>query len=163
MRLDYQGDENERNNRYEMALNALMLRPVYKHDDEVNTLAYRAPTTSRRSRIEGIHNKKARRRGAVHVGEVAHLQRRRCFAESDVRRLQARGTAQDWPCRDLDWSYYEGPRDLQKWIGLWGDFERFNPWDGGAELHETGHISSPHWRPVSLLRDAFVHPGSQNG
>ena len=44
MRLDYHDDQNVRNDRYEMALNALLLRPVYRNDAEVNTLDFRAPT-----------------------------------------------------------------------------------------------------------------------
>ena len=137
-RLQYAGDENERNNRYEMALNAAMLRPVYKYDDEVNTLEWRAPT------VLGDPESKEYITRKLADSVQCMWERSRTSGGDDVLQRIAfvgyrlgEGTTSR---RDLDWSFYEGPRDLQKWIGLWGDFERFNPWDGGAELHESGHL-----------------------
>ncbi|MBN2446335.1 MAG: hypothetical protein JXO22_06410 [Phycisphaerae bacterium] len=152
MRLDYHDDQNARNDRYEMALNALLLRPVYRDDDEVNTLAFRAPT------VLGDPESKEYITRKLADAVQCMWERSRTSTGDDVwQRVAFVGYRLGWPCnREQDWSYFEGPRELQKWIGLWGDFERFNPHDGGAELHETCHL----FQRIGDLYHYYVFPTS---
>ena len=154
VRLEYAGDENERNDRYELAENSLLFRPVFRFDEgapteidpaafenkaaKLNTLVYRAPTVA--------GDPESKEYGARKLADAVQCmwERSRTSDGQDVwQRVAFDGYRKSFgktADRDLDWSWVEGPRDLDLWIGLWGDYARSDPRDGGEELHETGHL-----------------------
>ena len=168
VRLEYAGDENERNDRYELAENALLFRPVFRFDEgapteidpaafqnkaaKLNTLVYRAPTVTGDPESKEYNGRK------LADAVQCMWERSRTSDGQDVwQRIvfdgyrKSLGKQSD---RDLDWSWVEGPRDMDLWLGLWGDFARFNPRDGGEELHETGHL----FHRIGDLYHYFIMP-----
>ena len=173
VRLEYAGDENERNDRYELAENALLFRPVFRFDEgapteidpaafqnkaaKLNTLVYRAPT------VTGDPESKEYSGRKLADAVQCMWERSRTSDGQDVwQRMvfdgyrKSLGKSSD---RDLDWSWVEGPRDMDLWLGLWGDFARFNPRDGGEELHETGHL----FHRIGDLYHYFIMPTGLRG
>lgn len=173
VRLEYAGDENERNDRYELAENSLLFRPVFRFDEgapteidpaafqnkaaKLNTLIYRAPTVT--------GDPESKEYGARKLADAVQCmwERSRTSDGQDVwQRMvfdgyrKSLGKTAD---RDLDWSWVEGPRDLDLWIGLWGDYARSNPRDGGEELHETGHL----FHRIGDLYHYFIWPSGLRG
>jgi hypothetical protein len=175
LRADYDGDENERNNRYELALNSLLFRPVWRFDVDapphpspdglegrpdrkINTLAYRAPVVGGDPESKEYNGRKLA--DAVQcmwersrTSDGGDIWQRVVFDSYRLSDSQGRGGLKP-NNRAEDWLYYEGPRDGEHWVGLWGDYERFDPRDGGAELHETGHL----FHPVGDLYHYFINP-----
>ena len=172
-RIDYAGDVNERNDRYELAENSLLFRPVFRFEEgapteiepaafenkaeKLNTLIYRAPT------VEG--DPESKEYGARKLADAVQCmwERSRTSDGQDVwQRVvfdgyrKSLGKSSD---RDLDWSFVEGPRDMDLWIGLWGDYARSDPRDGGAELHETGHL----FHRIGDLYHYFIMPSGLRG
>ncbi len=163
VRVEYAGDENERNDRYEFALNSLLFRPVLRDDVDappyptpdglegrpdrkINTLAYRAPCVAGDPESKEYYARKladavqcmwerSRTSDGQDVWQRVVFDSYRLYDTQD-RRPGVKGLN-----RDDDWSHYEAPREGEHWLGLWGDYERFDPRDGGAELHETGHLT----------------------
>ena len=173
VRLEYAGDENERNDRYELAENSLLFRPVFRFDEgapteidpaafqnqaaKLNTLVYRAPTVTGDPESKEYNGRK------LADAVQCMWERSRTSDGQDVwQRIvfdgyrKSLGKQSD---RDLDWSWVEGPRDMDLWLGLWGDFARFNPRDGGEELHETGHL----FHRIGDLYHYFIMPTGLRG
>ena len=173
VRIDYTGDENERNDRYELAENALLFRPVFRFDEgapteidpaafenkaaKLNTLVYRAPTVAGDPESKEYNGRK------LADAVQCMWERSRTSDGQDVwQRMvfdgyrKSLGTPAD---RNLDWSWVEGPREVDLWLGLWGDFARFNPRDGGEELHETGHL----FHRIGDLYHYFIMPTGLRG
>jgi hypothetical protein len=173
VRIEYVGDENDRNDRYELAENSLLFRPVFRFDEgapteiepaafenkaaKLNTLIYRAPTV--------VGDPESKEYGARKLADAVQCmwERSRTSDGQDVwQRMvfdgyrKSLGKTAD---RDLDWSWVEGPRDLDLWIGLWGDYARSNPRDGGEELHETGHL----FHRIGDLYHYFIMPSGLRG
>lgn len=173
VRVDYAGDENARNDRYEFAENSLLFRPVFRFDEgapteidpaafenkapRLNTLIYRAPTVT--------GDPESKEYGARKLADAVQCmwERSRTSDGQDVwQRMvfdgyrKSLGKTAD---RDLDWSWVEGPRDMDLWIGLWGDYARSDPRDGGAELHETGHL----FHRIGDLYHYFIWPSALRG
>lgn len=175
LRLDYAQDENLRNNRYEWALNALLLRPVFRFDVDapdhptedglegrperkINTLAYRAPVV--------LGDPESKEYYARKLADAVQCmwERSRTSTRDQVwqrmvfdsyRLYDSQGRDGLRPLnRDDDWSHYEAPRENEHWLGLWGSYERFLPTDGGAELHETGHL----FHRIGDLYHYFINP-----
>jgi hypothetical protein len=163
LRADFAGDENERNNRYEFALNSLLFRPVWRcdvdappgpspdglegrPDRKINTVAYRAPCVtgdpesreySGRKLADAVQCMWERSR----TSDGQDVLQRVVFDSYRPYDTQDRRPGGHPLSRAEDWSYVEAPREGEHWVGLWGDYERFDPRDGGAELHETGHLT----------------------
>ena len=168
VRLEYAGDENQRNDRYELAENALLFRPVFRFDAgapteiepaafhnkaaKLNTLVYRAPTVSGDPESKEYSGRK------LADAVQCMWERSRTSDGQDVwQRIVFDGYRKSLGIpadRDLDWSWVEAPRELDLWLGLWGDFARFNPRDGGEELHETGHL----FHRIGDLYHYFIMP-----
>lgn len=178
LRLEYAGDENERNDRYELALNSLLFRPVWRFDVDapphptpdglegrpdrrINTLAYRAPVVVGDPESKEYNGRKladavqcmwerSRTSGGEDVWQRVVFDSYRLFDPQGRGGLKPLNRADDWSC-------YEGPREGEHWVGLWGDYERFDPRDGGAELHETGHL----FHRIGDLYHYFIFPTAQ--
>jgi hypothetical protein len=179
VRVNYNGDENERNNRYELALNSTLFRPVWRfdidappgpspdglegrEDRKINTLAYRAPCVAGDPESKEYNGRKLAdavqcmwERSRTSAGD--DVWQRMAFDSYRLTDWQGRGGLKRLS-RAEDWVYYEAPREGEHWVGLWGDYERFNPADGGAELHETGHLI----HRIGDLYHYFVNPINLN-
>jgi hypothetical protein len=180
LRADYAADVNERNNRYELALNSLLFRPVLRFDIDapphptpegiegkperkINTLAWRAPV------VLGDPESKEYNGRKLADAVTCMWERSRTSDGQDVwwRYVFDSYRLCDWEgrggyprlSRTDDWSYYEAPRENEHWLGLWGDYERFDPADGGAECHETGHLG----HRIGDLYHYFVNPINLRG
>ncbi len=175
VQADYAADVNVRNNRYELALNALLFRPVLRYDVDapphptpeglegkperkINTLAWRAPVVvgdpeskeySARKLADAVTCMWERSR----TSDGQDVWQRYVFDSYRLYDPQGRDGLRPLNRAD-DWSYYEAPRENEHWLGLWGDYERFDPADGGAELHETGHLG----HRIGDLYHYFVNP-----
>ncbi|MEW6252309.1 MAG: hypothetical protein AB1716_16845, partial [Planctomycetota bacterium] len=178
VRVEYAGDENERNDRYELALNSLLFRPVLRFDVDapphptpeglegkpertINTLAYRAPVVLGDPESKEYYGRKLAdavqcmwERSRTSDGQ--DVWQRVAFDSYRLYDPQGRGGLKPLNRAD-DWSYYEGPRENEHWLGLWGDYERFDPRAGGAELHETGHL----FHRIGDLYHYFIFPTGQ--
>lgn len=175
LRTEYAGDENERNDRYELALNSLLFRPVWRYDVDapphpspdgiegrpdrkINTLAYRAPCVIGDPESKEYNGRKLA--DAVQcmwersrTSDGGDVWQRIVFDSYRLYDPEGRNGLKPLS-REEDWLYYEGPREGEHWVGLWGDYERFDPRDGGAELHETGHL----FHPLGDLYHYFINP-----
>lgn len=175
LRTGFAGDENERNDRYELALNSLLFRPVWRYevdapphpspdgiegrpDRKINTLAYRAPCVIGDPESKEYNGRKladavqcmwerSRTSDGGDVWQRIVFDSYRLYDPEGRNGLKPLSRAEDW-------LYYEGPREGEHWVGLWGDYERFDPRDGGAELHETGHL----FHPLGDLYHYFINP-----
>ncbi|MFQ3667914.1 MAG: hypothetical protein SNJ74_07555 [Fimbriimonadaceae bacterium] len=154
VRIDYEGDANERNNRYEMALHSYTLNPVLRSR---RVLEDRQPTMAGDpASFEYINRKLA---DAI----VAKWERSGTTDSEDVRiRVHFNGYEIGWATdeptperRDARWReiqrYVEGWREFEFWHGVNQRWERFNWEDGDAELHEAGHLFHP-------MGDLYVYP-----
>jgi hypothetical protein len=130
--LDAAGDVNERNDRYEAALAAYTLHPVFK---DRNTLADRTPT------VDGDPWSKEYLTRKLADAVTCMWERSATARGEDVRvRVFFDGYRVGWPLTKEDQRFYEGWRELDGWWGENQNWERFDPGDGGGELHETGHL-----------------------
>ncbi|MBN2447978.1 MAG: hypothetical protein JXO22_14700 [Phycisphaerae bacterium] len=177
--VTYAGDENERNDRYELALNSTLFRPVWRFDVDappgpspdgiegrpdrkINTLAYRAPCVAGDPESKEYNGRKLAdavqcmwERSRTSSGD--DVWQRVVFDSYRLYDIKGRNGLKGLS-RAEDWLYYEAPREGEHWVGLWGDYERFNPRDGGAELHETGHLV----HRIGDLYHYFVNPINLN-
>ncbi len=177
--VDYAGDENERNDRYELALNSTLFRPVWRFDIDappgpspdglegreerkINTLAYRAPCVAGDPESKEYNGRKLAdavqcmwERSRTSTGD--DVWQRMVFDSYRLCDWEGRGGLKRLS-REEDWVFYEAPREGEHWVGLWGDYERFDPRDGGAELHETGHLI----HHIGDLYHYFVNPINLN-
>lgn len=173
------GDENERNDRYELALNSTLFRPVWRFDVDappapspdgiegrpdrkINTLAYRAPCVAGDPESKEYNGRKLAdavqcmwERSRTSSGD--DVWQRMVFDSYRLYDPQGRGGLAPLS-RAQDWLYYEAPREGEHWVGLWGDYERFDPRDGGSELHETGHLI----HRIGDLYHYFINPINLN-
>jgi len=175
VRLDYATDQNERNDRYDLALNSLLFRPVLRFDVDappqpsedglegrpdrkINTLAYRQPVVLGDPESKEYYGRKladavqcmwerSRTSTGEDVWQRVAFDSYRLFDTHGREGLKGLNRADDW-------SWYEAPREGEHWLGLWGDYERFDPRDGGAELHETGHLV----HRIGDLYHYFINP-----
>ncbi len=178
LRVEYEGDENERNDRYELALNSLLFRPVLRYDVDapphptpegiegkperkINTLAWRAPVVAGDPESKEYYGRKLAdavqcmwERSRTSDGQ--DVWQRIAFDSYRLYDPQGRNGLKPLNRAD-DWSFYEGPRENEHWLGLWGDYERFDAADGGAELHETGHL----FHRIGDLYHYFIFPTGQ--
>lgn len=154
VRIDYDGDTNERNNRYEIALHSYTLNPVLRSRQ---VLEDRRPTLAGDpASFEYINRKLA---DAI----VAKWERSGTTDNEDVRiRVHFNGYEIGWATdeptperREARWReiqrYVEGWREFDFWHGVNQRWERFNWGDGDAELHEAGHLFHP-------MGDLYVYP-----
>lgn len=154
VRIDYDGDVNERNNRYEMALHSYTLNPVLRSRQ---VLEDRQPTLAGDpASFEYINRKLA---DAI----VAKWERSGTTDNQDVLiRVHFNGYEIGWATdeptperREARWReiqrYVEGWREFDFWHGVNQRWERFNWGDGDAELHEAGHLFHP-------MGDLYVYP-----
>lgn len=179
VRVNYNGDENERNDRYELALHSTLFRPVWRFDIDappgpspdgiegrenrkINTLAYRAPCVTGDPESKEYNGRKLAdavqcmwERSRTSSGD--DVWQRMVFDSYRLADWEGRG-GRNRLSRAEDWLYYEAPREGEHWVGLWGDYERFDPADGGAELHETGHLI----HRIGDLYHYFVNPINLN-
>lgn len=175
VRLDYATDQNERNDRYDLALNSLLFRPVLRFDVDapphpaedglegrpdrkINTLAYRQPIVQGDPESKEYYGRKLAdavqcmwERSRTSTGE--DVWQRVAFDSYRLYDTHGREGLKGLNRAD-DWSWYEAPRENEHWLGLWGDYERFDPRDGGAELHETGHLV----HRIGDLYHYFINP-----
>lgn len=141
--LEYSGDTNTRNNRYEIPMSGLTFHPIFR---EWSNLGDRGPTVvGDPSSQEYCRRKLADaitcmwERSATSDGsDVLHA----CYLDSyEV------GWPDDQPDPSAAWAVvqakYEGWREQDIWAGRWGNWERLDWIDGDAELHETGHLFHP--------------------
>ncbi|MFO0915042.1 MAG: hypothetical protein U0795_18930 [Pirellulales bacterium] len=179
VRAKYARDENERNDRYELALNSTLFRPVWRfdidappgptidglegHDDrKINTLAYRAPCVAGDPESKEYNGRKLAdavqcmwERSRTSGGD--DVWQRMVFDSYRLADTQSRGGLRKLS-RAEDWLFYEAPREGEHWVGLWGEYERFERTDGGSELHETGHLV----HRIGDLYHYFVNPINLN-
>ena len=141
--IDWPGDANLRNNRYEMALHSLTFHPILR---TWGSLADREPT------VAGDPGSKEYlcRKIADAVQSMWERSQTR-DGQPALQRLWFDSYEVGWPDDAPDpgaaWqavqAKYEGWRELDGWWGINQNWERFDWQDGGAELHETGHLFTP--------------------
>lgn len=153
-KLEGPWDLNERNNRYEIPVHGITFHPCFRSN---NVLADRQPTVQGDpSSIEYLSRKLA---DAVQC----MWERSRTRDGEPVPQRLWFDSYQTWwpddqPDRDAAWqevqSKYEGWRQLDGWWGHNQWWERFDWGDGGAELHETGHL----FHPIGDLYQYYISP-----
>ncbi|MBN1511047.1 MAG: hypothetical protein JXB13_03455 [Phycisphaerae bacterium] len=152
--IEYAGDANRRNNRYEMALHGLTFHPIFRTQ---SSLADRQPT------VQGDPPSKEYLSRKLADTVQCMWERSKTQAwEPVLQRLWFDSYEIGWPHDQPDpgaaWQIvqakYEGWRELDGWWGVYQGWERFNWGDGGAELHETGHL----FHPVGDLYQYTVWP-----
>lgn len=142
-KLEYANDTNERNDRYELSIAGLTLHPLFRYQ---SSLADRRPT------VQGDPASKEYLTRKLADAVQSMWERSQTLAgEQVLQRLHFDsyqiGWADDAANPSEVWSdvqsKYEGWRQLDGWWGVNQYWERFNWGDGGAELHETGHLFHP--------------------
>jgi len=141
--LEYAGDTNLRNNRYEVPMSGMTGHPVFR---EWANLLDRGPTVlgdppsqeyCRRKMADAV-TCMWERSATADGQDVLHA----CYLDS-----YEIGWPEDTSDPSAAWAAiqvkYEGWRGQDIWAGRWGCWERFNWTDGNAELHETGHLFHP--------------------
>jgi hypothetical protein len=143
--LDVEGGDNLRNNRFEAALHAHTLHPIWRSN---HSLADRMPT------VYGDPPSKENLSCKLADALTCMWERSGTAANEDVpQRVFFDGYEVGWPgdlpepAKSEKWravqDKYEGWRELDAWYGENQEWERFNWPDGGAELHEAGHLFHP--------------------
>lgn len=143
--LDVDGDDNPRNNRFEAALHAHTLHPIWRSN---HSLADRMPT------VYGDPPSKENLSNKLADALTCMWERSGTAANEDVpQRVYFDGYEVGWPgdlpepAKSEKWraiqDKYEGWRELDAWYGENQQWERFNWSDGQAELHEAGHLFHP--------------------
>lgn len=152
--LEYAGDVNLRNNRYELAVHGLTFHPLLRY---LNSLADRQPT------VQGDPPSKEYLCRKIADAVQSMWERSQTLGgEPVLQRLWFDSYEIGWPDDAADpqqaWqivqSKYEGWRELDGWWGVYQGWERFNWGDGGAELHETGHL----FHPLGDLYQYYISP-----
>lgn len=143
--LDVPGEDNPRNNRFEAALHAHTLHPIWRSN---HSLADRTPT------VGGDPASKENLSCKLADAITCMWERSGTTANEDVlQRVYFDGYEVGWPgdlpepAKSQKWKAiqdkYEGWRELDAWYGENQGWERFNWADGAAELHEAGHLFHP--------------------
>lgn len=152
--MECAGDNNLRNNRYEAAINAWSFHPNFRN---TGSLADRLPT------VKGDPPSKEYLSRKLADAITCMYERTRTVDNGDVlQRVYFDSYGIGWPNEQPDprkaWEevqkYYEGWRELDGWWGENQTWERFDWGDGGAELHEAGHL----YHPMGDLYQYHVHP-----
>ncbi|MBP7936182.1 MAG: hypothetical protein KA354_16190 [Phycisphaerae bacterium] len=152
--IECDGDANGRDNRYEMALHGLTFHPILRNQA---ALADRQPTV-----LGDPPSKEYLCRKLADAVQCMWERSQTQDGQDVLQRLWFDSYEFGWPDdaadRDAAWqavqSKYEGWRELDGWWGVYQGWERFNWGDGGAELHETGHL----FHPVGDLYQYYVSP-----
>ncbi len=141
--LEYAGDTNLRNNRYEVLMSGMTGHPVFR---EWANLLDRGPTILGDPPSQEYCRRKM-------ADAVTCMWERSCTADGQdvLHGCYLDSYEIGWPDDTSDppaaWAAiqvkYEGWRAQDIWAGRWGCWERFNWTDGNAELHETGHLFHP--------------------
>ncbi len=153
-RIEFANDLSRRNNRYEVPVHGVTFHPCLRTND---SLADRNPTVYRDPPSKEYLCRKI-------ADAVQCMWERSPTRDGDpvLQRLYFDsyqiGWPNDAPNPQEAWeevqSKYEGWRELDGWWGINQGWERFDWWDGGAELHETGHL----FHPIGDLYQYHVSP-----
>jgi hypothetical protein len=152
--LEYPNDVNLRNNRYEIPMGALTFHPIFRN---AGSLLDRQPTVQGDPPSKEYLSRKLAdavqcmwERSQTKSGEP--VLQRLWFDSYEI------GWPTDQPNPNQAWAIvqakFEGWRELDGWWGIGQGWERFNWGDGGAELHETGHL----FHPIGDLYQYYVSP-----
>lgn len=152
--LEWAGDGNQRNNRYEFAIHGLTFHPIFRSQA---SLADRQPTV-----LGDPPSKEYLSRKLADAVQCMWERSATRDGQDVLQRLWFDSYAIGWPSDSANpseaWQIvqakYEGWRELDGWWGHYQGWERFNWGDGGAELHETGHL----FHPLGDLYQYYTHP-----
>ncbi len=152
--LEWADDANQRNNRYEFAIHGLTFHPIFRSQA---SLADRQPTV-----LGDPPSKEYLSRKLADAVQCMWERSATRDGQDVLQRLWFDSYEIGWPSDAADpnqaWQIvqakYEGWRELDGWWGHYQGWERFNWGDGGAELHETGHL----FHPLGDLYQYYAHP-----